>query len=98
MRTCANCGKKIEGRATKKYCGDTCKTGAYRSRKQTARDTVRNAISRAELKDINYIGNHSPDAKERLIRVHSICGKRALELALEAVYVAVVDMLEINRP
>lgn len=92
MRECANCGKRIEGRATKKYCGDTCKTGAYRSRKLTAKEEGKSTLSKGQKHDLNHVGNYSPDAMQRLLKVKALCGRRAFDLALDACYIAVVDI------
>jgi len=96
MRTCANCGKKISGKSSKMYCGGTCKTAAARSRKKAQTDETTNAITKAQMKDVNYIGNYSPDAKERLLRVHALLGKKAFDLALDAAFIAVFDIVELR--
>lgn len=96
-RICAFCGKKIEGHANKKYCSKAHKRAAYLSRKKQEEVTVKQTIKRSELVDLNFVGNHSPDAKMKLISLHARYGKDAFLAALDACYVAVVDVVTIQE-
>lgn len=94
MKTCAICGEKIEGRASKLYCGKTCKQAAYMRRKIVDERIETNRISTAQKKDLKYIREKSPDAYDRLIKLFALCGKQAFDMALDAVFSAVVDVVE----
>lgn len=56
--------------------------------------TNKQAMKRAELADLNYIGNHSPDAMSKLQVILARYGKDVFMAALDACYVAVVDVIE----
>lgn len=91
-KICPYCGKKFKGHANRVYCSPAHKRAAYLSRKKQEEETAKNRISRAELKDLNFVGNASPDAKQRLEAIYALFGVEAFRAALDACYVAVVDI------
>lgn len=91
MKTCPKCGKKVTGRANKIYCGGACKKAANRSRKKQEKQTAANTMTDGERKDLSYIQRFSPEAVDKLEAIFHMHGKTVFFLALEAVYIAVVD-------
>lgn len=93
MQKCDHCGKKFTGRATQRYCGASCKTAAYRSRKRQTKETKYRTLSSAELKDLELIRGHSQGAYERLMSLRANYGTACFDDALSAVYEAVIDII-----
>jgi len=85
------CGKKFTGRASQLYCGGTCKTRAYRSRKRQGSETKSNAITPGVREDLNFIRQFSESAYGTLLNIRAAHGRAPFDDALEAVYKAVKD-------
>lgn len=93
MQKCDHCGKKFNGRATQRYCGGSCKTAAYRSRKRQHKETHVRVLTSAELKDLEYIRERSQGAYDRIMSIRANYGTACFGDALSAVYEAVIDVI-----
>lgn len=91
MARCLRCGKEFTGRKSKIYCGGTCKTGAYRSRKDQTKETKRNKLSDATLEDLKFIRQYSETAYQKLMELRALHGRYAFENAIDLTYAAVKD-------
>lgn len=92
MKRCAHCGQEFNpSRPNTIYCGGTCKTGAYRSRKRQEKEAKYNKLTPAARADLNFVRQFSETAYGRLMEMRATLGRAAFESALDACFAAVKD-------
>lgn len=92
MKRCDFCGKKFSGRANQLYCGGTCKSAAYKSRKRQKGETQERALSSGMKKDLNLIREKSEDAYDKLMHMHAAYGRSCFEDAMEIAWSLLMDI------
>lgn len=82
---------------TSRYCGTGCKSKAYRSRKGVSDDIKNHSINIDEQIDLARIECYSVEAADNLRQIMYQFGRPVFELAIDAVWAALVHCGALRR-
>ena len=89
---CQNCGKRFNSyRPDAKYHSASCRSAAFRKRKDVEKKMRTSGLSDAVLEDVKELRVYSGEAADNVLKVAAVCGAEAAQWVLDACWSLLVQ-------